>query len=125
MGSIDAAWGFLGNTGSDFLVTGVTGDTITGLDFSGWRVTWNGIPSISMAGGTQDCGTTSDGICVMPPPQGSVDVGGTYNNGTGIATFAWDGVYGHAYSIDYLATVPQADPSGFGGVAYTRSICKV
>lgn len=123
-GSIDAAWGFLGNTGSDFLVTAVTGDTTTGLDFSGWRVTWNGIPSISMAGGTQDCGTPSDGVCVQyypgtfGQPGTSVDYDGVHNNGTGIATFVWDGVYGHAYTIDYLATVPIADPSGFGGVGY-------
>lgn len=124
MGSIDAAWGFLGNTGSDFLVTGVTGDTVTGLDFSGWRVTWNGIPSLDMGGGLQDCETPSDGVCVQyypgayGQPGTSVDYDGVHNNGTGIATFAWDGVYGHAYTIDYLATVPKADPYGFGGVGY-------
>lgn len=118
VGEIDAAWNFFGNTGIHFIATPVTGDTVNGLDFGGWRVTWSGIPSIDMGGGFQDCGTTSDGICVKPPTQGSVDVGGTYNNGTGIATFAWNGLDGGAYTLDYAATVPQADPSGFGGVKY-------
>jgi hypothetical protein len=112
--AIDKPWGFFGNTGSDFLTSPVTGDTTTGLDFSGWRVTWNGIPSINMGGGLQNCGTASDGICV----KGTVDTAGTYDNGTGIASFAWDGTYGHAYTLDYNATVPQADPSGFAGVSY-------
>lgn len=113
--AITAPWFFFSNTGSDFATTGITGNTVTGLDFSGWRVTWNGIPSINMGGGTQNCGTTSDGICVSPA---AVDIGGIYNNGTGIATFAWSGVYGTAYTIDYQAVVPQADPSNFGGVKY-------
>jgi hypothetical protein len=113
--AITAPWNFFGNTGSDFAVTGITGDTTSGLDFSGWRVTWNGIPSINMGGGTQICGTTSDGLCVN---NSGTDIGGTYNNGTGIAAFAWDGVYGHSYTLDYDATVPQADPSNFGGVNY-------
>lgn len=86
-GAIDQAWSFLANTGSDFLVSAVTGDTSTGLNFSGWRVTWNGIPSINMGGGAP-------------------------------ATFVWDGVYGHTYTVDYLATVPLSDTSGFGGVSY-------
>ena len=115
-GAIDAAWPFLGNTGMHFTASPVTGSTTAGLNFSGWRMTWNGIPSINLGGGMQNCGTTSDGICVYPIT--SQDFGGTYNNGTGIATFAWDGVYGHAYTLDYTATVPQADPSGFGTVYY-------
>jgi hypothetical protein len=117
-GSIDAAWVFLGSTGSDYTTVGVTGDTVTGLNFSGWRLTWNGIPSIYMGGGMQNCGTASDGICLIPGYPSAVDVAGTLNNGSGIAAFAWDGVYGHTYTVDYLATVPLADPSGFGGVHY-------
>lgn len=117
-GTIDAAWNFFKNTGMHFTSgTPITGDTTTGLVFSGWRVTWAGIPSINMGGGTQDCGTTSDGTCVTPGTS-PVDIGGTYNNGTGIATFTWDGTYGNAYTLSYRATVPQADPSGFGGVPY-------
>src|SRR5574340_1672329 len=117
-GAIDAAWNFFGNTGTHFTVTPVTGDTTNGLDFTGWRVTWSGIPSINMGGGIQDCGTASDGICIDTPAKGGADLAGVYNNGTGIATFAWDGVYGSTYTLDYAATVPQADPSNFGGVKY-------
>jgi hypothetical protein len=113
--TVDAAWNFFKNTGSHFIATPVTGDTTSGLNMSGWRVTWNGIPSINMGGGLQNCGTASDGICVSPS---AVDIAGTYNNGTGVATFAWNGVYGSTYTLDYTATVPQADGSGFGGVPY-------
>ncbi|MEQ1590759.1 MAG: PEP-CTERM sorting domain-containing protein [Thiobacillaceae bacterium] len=113
--SITAPWAFFTNTGSDFVVTPITGGT-SGLDFSGWRVTWNGIPSINMGGGVQVCGTNTDGICINPA--NSADIAGTFNNGTGVATFAWSGVYGTGYVLDYDAFVPQADPSNFGGVHY-------
>ena len=33
----------------------------------------------------------------------------------GIGVFNWDGVYGHAYTLDYTTTVPAGDPSGLGG----------
>lgn len=113
-GTIDAAWSFLGNTGMHFTASPVTGSTTAGLDFSGWRWTWNGIPSISWGGGFQDCGTASDGICVY----GASDIAGTFDNGSGIASFSWDGIYGHGYTLDYTAVAAQADPSGFGGVPY-------
>jgi hypothetical protein len=113
-GTIDAAWSFFSNTGMDFTTSAITGDTTTGLTMSGWTVTWNGIPAISMGGGLQNCGTATDGICV----QGTNDFSGTFNNGTGIASFLWSGVYGTGYTLDYTAVVPKADPSGFGGVPY-------
>lgn len=120
MGTVDAAWGFFKNTGSHFIASPVTGDTTNGLDFSGWRVTWNFIPSINMGGGMQDCGTSSDGICNQQLANGSfVDFSGVQNNGTGKATFTWDGVYGNAYTLTYSAVVPKADASGFGGVGYS------
>jgi len=115
--AVTAPWNFFKNTGSDFIASPVTGDTTNGLDFSGWRVTWNGIPSINMGGGTQDCGSTSDGVCINPAS--GADIGGIFNNGTGMATFAWNGIYGDTYTIDYSAVVPQGDPSGFGGVGYS------
>lgn len=115
-GTIDDAWGFFGNTGMHNTVkNAITGDTTNGLDFSGWSVSWNTIADIPMGGGLQDCGTSTDGICqtgTLP------DVAGTYDNGTGIATFTWNGVYGNGYTLDYVATVPQGDPSNFGGVLY-------
>ena len=115
-GTIDDAWNFFKNTGMHYTNAAVTGDTTTGLNFGGWNVTWNGIGAINMGGGSQNCGTSTDGICqtgTFP------DIAGTYNNGTGLATFAWDGVYGNGYTLDYSAVVPQADPSGFGGVPYS------
>jgi hypothetical protein len=113
--NIDDPWGFFGNTGMHQTTSAITGSTTAGLDFSGWSVTWNGIGDIPMGGGFQDCGTSTDGICqtgTFP------DVAGTYNNGTGIATFTWNGVDGGAYTLDYQGIVPQGDPSNFGGVLY-------
>jgi hypothetical protein len=92
---ITAPWGFFGNTGSDFVTTAVTGSTTAGLNFSGWTVTWNGIPAIPMGAGAWAAG---------------------FSNGVG--NFTWDGVYGNSYVLDYHGTVPTGDPSGFGGVKY-------
>jgi hypothetical protein len=94
--AITAPWGFFGNTGSDYTLVGITGSTTAGLDMSGWTVTWAGIPAINMTGGAWGTGFTS-----------------------GIANFSWSGVYGTAYTLDYTATVPVGDPSGFGGVKYS------
>jgi hypothetical protein len=102
--SIDNPWLFFSNTGMSFTavnpVTVVTdsGTTKT-LDFSGWRVTWNGIPAINMGGGPQ----------------------GTINNGSGLATIVCSNSSCSAsstYTLDYTAVVPQGDPSNFGGVTY-------
>ncbi len=120
VGGIDDEWGFLYNAGMHFTTVPVTvvsdfGATKT-LDFSGWNATWNGIPAINMGGGFQDCGTTSDGICVN---SSGVDIAGTYDNGTGLATITCSSASCSAsstFTITYNATVPQADPSDFGGV---------
>lgn len=96
--AITAPWFFFNNTGSDFntvAITAIGGDTANGLDFSGWRVTWNGIPSINMGGGAWGAGFSN-----------------------GVANFSWDGNYGSTYTLDYHATVPVGDPSNFGGVNY-------
>lgn len=94
--AIDAPWNFFGNTGSDYTpTTPITGSTTAGLNFSNWTVTWNGIPAINMGGGAWGTGFSN-----------------------GVANFVWDGVYGHAYTLDYTATVPVGDPSKFGGVKY-------
>lgn len=88
------------------------------LDFSGWGVTWNGIPNIALGGGIQDCGTSSDGICV----NGSgVDIAGTFNNGSGLATITCtiaDCANGSAFTLNYTATGAQGDTSNFDGVVY-------
>lgn len=93
--AITKPWLFNSSTGSDYVTTAVTGGTTTGLNFSGWTVTWNGIPAINMGGGAWGTG---------------------YSNG--VANFVWDGVYGHSYILDYHATVPVGDPSNFGGTKY-------
>jgi len=94
-GDITSTWLFFGNPGTDYLTSAVTGGTATGLNMSGWTVTWNGIPTIPMGSGAWGTGYTS-----------------------GLANFSWDGNYGSTYTLDYHATVPVGDVSGFGGVQY-------
>jgi hypothetical protein len=96
--AIDAPYSFFGNTGSDFTSIGITGSTASGLDMSGWGWTWNGV---SVALGTS--------------PWASVWGDGFLK---GVGNFVWDGVRGHAYTLDYHATTPLGDVSGFGGVGF-------
>jgi hypothetical protein len=91
--AITAPWAFFGNTGSDYLTTPITGSTTAGLDFSGWTITWNGIPAIPLGSGAWGAGFSD-----------------------GVAHFLWSNV--GLVTIDYHATVPVGDPSGFGGTQY-------
>jgi len=93
--AITAPWSFFGNTGSEYTTVGITGSTESGLNMSGWTMTWNGIPAINMGGGAWGDG---------------------FRNSVG--NFGWSGAYGSGYILDYHATVPLGDPSGFGGVKY-------
>jgi len=118
----DKAWEYFGNTGLQYasVATTISSDDNSGavtLDFSGWGVTWNGITAINMGGGTQQCGTASDGICV---DGAGTDIANAYDNGTGVATVTCAAVCaaGETYTLDYSANVPQADPSNFGGVLF-------
>lgn len=95
LGPIVGSWAFFNSTGTNFNDVAITGSTTAGLDFSGWKVAWNAVPSINMGGGAWGTGYTN-----------------------GVANLTWDGVYGHSYSLDYHATVPAGDPSGFQFVAY-------
>jgi hypothetical protein len=111
-GPIDMGWGFFGNTGLHFTASAVDVVTDSGttktLDFSGWRVSWNGIPSINMGGGTQTV-TSKTGTA-------------TLNNGSGLATITCSNSSCSAssnWTLDYAAVVPVGDPSGFGGTPYT------
>lgn len=97
---IDNPWLFFNNTGmhqstSPTNVLTASGNTAT-VDFSGWNVTWNGIPSIPMGSGAWN------------------------GNAEGVAeiTCGVDCTNGDTYNLMYSATVPAGDPSGFGGVAY-------
>lgn len=49
--AIDNAWSFFGNTGLHYTTTGVTDYGNGTMNFSGWRVSWNGLASINMGGG--------------------------------------------------------------------------
>lgn len=109
-GQITAPWEFFGNMGDNSVTTAITGSTEAGLDFSGWTVTWNGVV-IPMGTGAWAPATSIVGMAAGP-----------YSNG--VAKFSWDGTGGTVesglitYTLDYLATVPLGDPSGFGGVQY-------
>lgn len=100
---IDAPWKFYGNTGSTYTTIGITGGTISGLDMSGWKVTWAGINEIPLGTGAWQTATGT----------GHTGATGTFTHG--IANFYWSGVYGDSYSLDYRATVPLGHYSGFGG----------
>lgn len=100
LGAIDQGWLFNSNTGYHFVSTAITGGT-SGLNFSGWTVNWNG-GNIDMSSGAWAPSNANSGM----PTSG-------YTNG--VAQFTWDGVYGHAYSLNYTATVPSG---GFAGVHY-------
>ena len=99
--AIDNPWNFFGNTGmsqttSPIQILGDDGAGNVTLDFSGWGVTWQGIPNIPLGG---DSTVPAD---------------------TGIAalTCAVDCTVGDRYVLDYSAHVQQSDPSGKGGVLY-------
>lgn len=105
--AIDAPWEFFGNTGSHYTTVGITGSTTSGLTMSGWTMAWAGIPAIPMNTGAWATATTGSPHTGAP---------GTFVDG--VANFYWSGVYGTAYSLDYRATVPVGDPSGFGGTRW-------
>jgi hypothetical protein len=97
---IDEPWKFFGNTGMHLSAKPVApveeGDNSMQLDFSGWAVTWNGIDRIDMGSGAH--GSNPDGIAEV-----SCDP---------------DCESGSDFTLEYTATVPNGDPSGFGGVSY-------
>ncbi len=89
-------WGeWFGNYGQDYTTIAPTGGTTAGINFSGWTVTWRSISAINMGSGAWGIG---------------------YSNG--VANFTWSGTYGDTYTLDYHATVPVGDQSGFGGVRF-------
>lgn len=105
---IDNAWAFFTNTGMHQTTSPIVEVAPGILDFSGWNVSWNGIPSINMGGGIQ-VDSCKQGTC-------------TYNNGPARASITCTPspcVDHSAYTLSYSAVVPQGDPSGFGGVKYT------
>lgn len=101
---IDQPWLFFGNTGMHFTtaptnVLSAAGNTAD-IDFSGWSVTWNSIPTINMGGGAW----------------------GANANGVANVTCGVDCGDGDTYRLLYTATVPLGDPSNFGGVRYRLTL---
>lgn len=132
-GGLDQEWLFNGNSGMHFTTSPITivdndvnndGGFTKTLDFTGWRMTWNAIPSIPLGGGAQDCGTSTDGICVVPGLE-PVDIAGTYDNGSGLATITCSTAScssSSTFTLTYAAVIPMADPSNFDGVPYSLDI---
>lgn len=98
---IDQAWNFFGNTGMHLTTSNTNVLTASGnmatVNFSGWAVTWNGIPIIPMGTGAWGAGFT---------------------NGVANVVCGVDCGNGDTYTLTYAATVPVGDPSNFGGTQY-------
>ncbi len=103
IGGIDLPWVFGPNNGQHFTDAAVTGDNVTGLAMTGWKVNWGG--TIFPMGGV----AWNPGNCTA--------VGVNCANANSIGKLTWDGVYGHAYVLDYAATVSQPG-SSFDGAKY-------
>ena len=100
-GNIDNGWEFFTNTGLHQTTSPITASgsgTTMSLDFSGWNVTWNGIPSIPMGGDAANF-SGDTGIATIVCSQASCSASSTF-------------------TLDYNAHVPLGDASGFGGVPY-------
>ena len=95
---VDNAWQFFGSTGLHQMTvapTELTANTV--LDFSGWNVSWNNVPSINMGTNAHSGYTNGQAqITCSPTPCAN----------------------GSTYTMAYTATVPNGDPSGFGNVKY-------
>ena len=110
--AINAPWSFFGNTGYNYTpVTGITGGSgLAGLNMSGWMVNWNGGDINMGAGGAWNpLNAAAAGMSTT-----------TFTNNA--ANLTWDGISGHAYTLDYTATVPSG---GFKGVQYSLHLSGV
>jgi hypothetical protein len=97
---------FFGSTGSWYFDVAPTGSTESGLNMSGWDWAWNG----SYSTGLGD---------LAWQPTNCADLGCSgYTFLDGVGRFQWDGIYGHAYTLDTTSTVPIGDPSSLGGLPF-------
>ena len=94
-GDIDATWSFFSNNGNHFTDVATTVSNAVGstadVDMTGWSVFWNSI---------------------------DIPMGAGASGGVGAVVCGVDCAVGDSFSLDYLATVPTGDPSGFGDVNY-------
>lgn len=96
---LDSPWSFLGNTGMHQTTTPVTilGDDGMGnveLDFSGFGAIWNGVASFDLG------------------------VGVTGDPGIATVTCAIDCATGDSFTLEYIALLPNGDPTFGGGVGW-------
>lgn len=99
----DMPWCFLGITGMHQITgTPVVANADGTFDFSGWGVTWNGIPNIPLGSSPDNNSGLARVSCVNTPC-----------------------LPGDVLNLDYDAVVPSGDPSGFGGVAYTLHLANI
>lgn len=96
--TIDNAWQFFGSTGLHQMTVAPTELVANSvLNFGGWNVSWNNVPSINMGTNAHSGYTNSQAqITCSPTPCAN----------------------GSTYTLSYTATVPHGDPSGFGDVKY-------
>ncbi|HGG59821.1 MAG TPA: cadherin repeat domain-containing protein, partial [Gammaproteobacteria bacterium] len=116
--SIDNPWVFFGNLGVHQTTQPPTiisddGAGHVSLDFSGWGVSWNGIPVIPLD--KRPNGGVEGGASVNPE---SVALMTCQDADPTDGESADDCSLGDSYTLSYTATVPAGDPSGFGNVSY-------
>ena len=94
---------FFNSSDGEHIVTGtpVTGGT-AGLDMSGWKLYWGGL-NIPMGVGAWQSSTTN-------PTLNNIMEGIGQIYGSGVSNFAWSGVYGDSYTLNYTSTVPAGAP---------------
>ncbi|MDP1935996.1 MAG: PEP-CTERM sorting domain-containing protein [Hylemonella sp.] len=105
-GEVTAPDTFYSATGTWIFTIAPTGSTEAGLDMSGWNWPWNGSPSIPNGTGAWQPANCADFGCA----------GYTFTDGIG--RLQWDGIYGHAYTLDYTSTIPNDSLTGWAGVKF-------
>lgn len=113
---IDNPWLFFSNTGMHLTDSAITvdsddGNGNVGFDFTGWGITWNNIPLISLEGDSANYPSSDDGVAIMS----CYSTEAAYQLDPMVKA---DCVEGSFYVLDYTAHVKAGDPSGFGGVGY-------
>jgi hypothetical protein len=104
--AVTAPSAFLANTGSWYFDIAPTGSTEGGINMSGWDFQSAGVIHWNLGG-------------LAWQPTNCADLGCSgYTFLDGVGRFQWDGIYGHAYTLDTTSSVPLGDPSGCGGCQF-------
>ena len=109
-------------TVSDTTILSDDGNGNVTMDFSGLNLVrysdnTNFREDIILSGGTQDCGTSSDGICTNTFPD-TYDLSGIQNRGdsTAVITCANTCELNDTFTLDYSTIVAYDHPNGWGGI---------